>query len=334
MPEKDLNSKYTDLISRYLSGQTTKAEIEELESWVLATPENKARFKEMKRAWILSGMTEGKIKFDVEQNWHKVSGQIFQPEKVIRLKRNTTKRQWLRIAAAAAVIAICSVGFLLLLNSRNKDSIAAGENPEVMELPDGSTVNLNKSSLLEYAFSPDQPARKVTLDGDAFFEVARNARQPFRIAAGGIEIEVLGTAFYVDSRKDQPQVQVIVESGSVAVKAGREVVNLTKGEMASFLKAEQKLIKEQNTNENYKSFITHNLIFSGTPLEEVAFTLSRHFRANITVGSPNLADCPLSAKYVDKSLEATLNLIEASLNGVEAKRFEDGRIELRGARCE
>ena len=334
MSEKDLNSKYTDLISRYLSGQTTESEVQELESWVLAAPENKAHFIDLKKAWMVSGMAGAPAEVDLDGTWKNLSDTVFTPEKIVGLKPRRVGRRWIGIAAGIAAAALVGASLLLFPFGRKGQQIAAANKAEFIELPDGSKVNLNQSSRMAYDIAADRGVRKVVLEGDAFFNVARNEAQPFVVSAGEIEIEVLGTAFYVDSRDDLPQIQVIVESGSVAVRAGREEIILESGQMATFLKSEGQLIGEQSTNDNYKSFITRKLVFSGTPLREVIFTLNRHFQSSIILGNPALADCSLVATYEQKSLEAILILIEASLVGVKANRMEDGSIVLSGERCE
>src|SRR5690606_16115457 len=73
-------------------------------------------------------------------------------------------------------------------------------------LPDGTHVWLNAASTLTYAISGAAQERIVQLDGEAYFEVARDPNRPFRVASRGQVVEVLGTHFNVNSYLDEPLV--------------------------------------------------------------------------------------------------------------------------------
>jgi transmembrane sensor len=82
-------------------------------------------------------------------------------------------------------------------------------------LPDGSRVWLNAESSITYptAFTGDE--RRVSITGEAYFEVAHNARQPFRVEAASQVIEVLGTKFNINTYKDEATINTTLLEGSV-----------------------------------------------------------------------------------------------------------------------
>lgn len=105
-------------------------------------------------------------------------------------------------------------------NNRNSDSYNTMRTPKGRQftviLPDGTRVWLNAASSLTYptAFSGNQ--RRVKLSGEAFFEVAGNARQPFIVdIAHGSAVEVLGTSFNINAYADETTVKTTLFSGSV-----------------------------------------------------------------------------------------------------------------------
>jgi transmembrane sensor len=71
-------------------------------------------------------------------------------------------------------------------------------------------VILNRESSINYEFDADEGVRRVALSGDAFFDVARDEARPFVIQGRMVEIEVLGTSFYVDAREEASSVQVFL----------------------------------------------------------------------------------------------------------------------------
>jgi Fe2+-dicitrate sensor, membrane component len=101
-------------------------------------------------------------------------------------------------------------------------------------LPDGTHVWLNAASTLTYAISGTTQERLVQLDGEAYFEVARDADRPFRVTTRGQVVEVLGTHFNVNGYADEPLVRTTLVEGAVKVSAGTDQrpVVLAPGEQA------------------------------------------------------------------------------------------------------
>ena len=149
-----------------------------------------------------------------------------------------------------------------------------------MDLADGSIVTLNRYSTLIWD-KAQKTKRAVSLEGDAFFDVARDEARPFVISTGPVEIEVLGTSFYVDARVDQALVDVVVESGQVAVRAGTEEVIIGANEKASFNKNTGTLEQAINDDPHYNSVKTQTLHFENSGLDEVARALGQAFSCRV-----------------------------------------------------
>ncbi len=319
MQKEENQKQFSDLISKYLSGNTNAEEVQQLEAWVMESSKNKAIFKDSKKAWILSGIKEEKQTVDIEENWVKTSAQIFKEPKVVQLNSSVNRRKWLSIAAGIALLAV--VSFLLFQNTRSSGATFVQTQLEsnTFDLSDGSEITLNQSSSLKYELDKETNARKVKLDGDAFFDVARDEKRPFIIETQNVEIEVLGTSFYIDSRPDQSQIQVIVTSGKVEVRSGNAKTILVANEKAIFQKDSKELIKETNEDKNFLSFKSQTLLFENARLEEVVFALNRQFNANIVIENQELKDCELDSTFKNKSLNTILKIIESSL-GVQFKQ--------------
>ena len=85
-------------------------------------------------------------------------------------------------------------------------------------LSDGTHVWLNAASSLRYPASfAYLKERRVTLTGEAYFEVAKNKSIPFIVNSGGQEIRVLGTHFNVNSYNDEPEIKTTLLEGSVLI---------------------------------------------------------------------------------------------------------------------
>lgn len=312
MKQQDIDSQYADLISSYLSGNANSQEVAALEQWVLADPDNRRQFMAAKKAWMLAGMAQQQP-VEVEALWEQTAQQLEMRQKEAAIKP-LWRRSWMRMAAAIVLLAALSFWIFQLIQPDAQLVAEATDAAKTVALPDGSQIILNQSSSIRYASGKEATERKVELEGDAFFEVARDEQHPFVIQTQALEIEVLGTAFYVDARQTQEEIQVIVESGRVAVRAGDVATILTANEKAVFQKNTQQLSKQQNEDSNFLSLKTNTLVFDNTPLTEVVFALNRQYHAQIVIQDDALKNCRLNASYQDKSLPAILTILESSFD--------------------
>jgi len=95
---------------------------------------------------------------------------------------------------------------------------AAGEF-EVL-LPDGSKVWLNNASSLRYPVAFTGKDREVELKGEAYFEIARNSSQPFKVRVDDMLVDVLGTSFNISAYQDESTIKTTLVSGAVRVSKG------------------------------------------------------------------------------------------------------------------
>ena len=108
-------------------------------------------------------------------------------------------------------------------------------------LPDGSKVWLNASSSLYFPSAFPGSFRDVVLTGEAYFEVAKNKDKPFRVKAGGMEINVLGTHFNVNAYEDEMEIKTSLLEGSVKITKGDKSNLLKPGQQGVINKKEGKI---------------------------------------------------------------------------------------------
>ena len=321
---------YLELASNYLSGNASSAETRELEAWVQADAEHKAHFIAFKKTWLLTGIQEDTIPVNLEKQWEQVASKTIQKAKIVPLKKSNTQRRWLAIAASLLVLAVAS--FFLFQNTDVPTPLLvhAGDSRQEVDLSDGSKIQLNQASSLSYLLNPASGQREVQLEGDAFFDVAKDKEHPFVIRADALIIEVLGTSFYVDVRKNQSEIQVMVESGRVATRFGEQELVLQANDKVIFDKKTFQLQKSTNQDVNFNALKTKTLVFEKTPLETVIFALNRQYHADIRIENKALQSCPLTATYNNKSLASILKILEQTL-GIQIK--ENGQQILISGSC-
>ena len=222
---------------------------------------------------------------------------------------------------AAAVLLLLSVGTTAIyinnpgILSKKNTVVALNDQKNVLiSLSDGSKVYLNRNSKFTYRKNFGKHHRDVTLSGEAFFEIAPDASKPFIIDAGNAKVKVVGTSFNVITNNSESAVEVFVKTGKVMVSdnSGSQTIQLDPGFVGTMnSKTSAKTI---NSNPNYLSWKTGNLVYSGQKLSIVFNDLKRVYNMDIVADDPLILENPWSAPIVNSSEETIINLICRSFN--------------------
>ncbi|SER10521.1 FecR family protein [Pedobacter rhizosphaerae] len=148
-------------------------------------------------------------------------------------------------------------------------------------LSDGTKVTLNANSSLKFpkAFNTDH--RDVELQGEAFFEVAKDKNRPFTVFAKGTQTHVLGTKFNVSAYTNEELVKVALVEGSIELQAREtDKVILKPAEMATYSSATGLTLSSFNHDEvtAWKDGI---LVFHNAPFEEIAKQFKRMYNIEL-----------------------------------------------------
>ena len=127
----------------------------------------------------------------------------------------------LKIAAVAAVVAgiafsVYSAKMNEVRSARHTLTVPAGQRAN-LRLPDGTNVWLNARSVITYPSYFSSDVREVQLDGEAYFEVAHDARHPFVVRTERYDINVLGTKFNVESYHGSDVFSTALMEGAVEI---------------------------------------------------------------------------------------------------------------------
>jgi len=150
--------------------------------------------------------------------------------------------------AGVIVGALCALGVLLWHQREmpvNQIAYTKPASKRTLVLPDGTKVVLNAASKLYYPKTFQGKSRKVTLIGEAYFDVAQNAQYPFVIHTDKMDVKVLGTTFNLKSYPDDKFSEATLLTGAIQVTLkDRPTDRIT-------LKPSEKLIvKNQVSSEN------------------------------------------------------------------------------------
>jgi ferric-dicitrate binding protein FerR (iron transport regulator) len=214
-----------------------------------------------------------------------------------------SRAPWLRVAA----VAVLALGSAAVWQGVPVSRTAPAGSQFAVTLPDGSEVTLNAGSSLRYrrgfAWMPGVPQarRGVTLEGEAFFDVASDGR-PFEVQAGGARVTVLGTRFNVRARpavSGEAAVRVDVEEGRVRVTAERGVaaVELGAGEAVRVEPGAETLTVEPVSASRIGAWRSGGLTVTDEPLAVVLSEIGIRFGVSVTLADTTEASTRVTAYY-------------------------------------
>jgi ferric-dicitrate binding protein FerR (iron transport regulator) len=332
------HSEEVSLIAKHLSGETTSTEEEALQRWITLSSANEQTYLKFKRIYEVSGKMYEPTKYDslgidVEKEWnHFVSG-VEQKGKTIRMEPQPKSNTWLRIAAVLLLLITSGIVINYFVSQGGEQVYQTAENSQEITLPDGSSVFLNRNSTLTVSNSFADKNREVKLLGEAFFEVTPDAQRPFIIELDNANVRVLGTSFNVQNLENQNEIEVVVETGVVqlAPKELNQSLELRAGQRGTFRRKEKQLVSTENTDANFLSWKTKNMVFSNTSLKSVVETLRSTYGVEIIISAEVSDECEVTVTFENQPLEAVLKVLQSTLS-LTYKR-EGSKIEITGAGC-
>ena len=171
-----------------------------------------------------------------------------------------------------------------------------------LSLPDGTKVQLRPCSQIIYPEKFFGRTRKVLLTGEAFLDVAKDARRKFVVSAGDMDITVHGTRFNVSSFPGNEEDEVALLEGSVemSLRGRGGSVFLSPGELVKYDK-QSGTVERRNFAANYYEDVLRagGLQFNNERLADIAASLTRQFNVNVVVADESLASERYFASFIN-----------------------------------
>jgi len=348
-----------DLIIRFLTKKASDEDLVNLRIWLRESSLNKKGFDEICDIWLASNQIYRENEFDAQEAWLNMLNLMSlekYPRQGVKFYIKDFFSSWQKVAAIFIFFFIAgSLVSYLTRNTIFKPNITAftehyvpyGSKSEVI-LPDGTKVWINSGSHLRYSSNFNTINREVMLDGEAYFDVHKNAEKPFLVKTSAVTIKVLGTAFNVKAYNDEKTIETTVERGLVQVYTNTsktknvERVFLHPKEMATYMKGSIDLnIVDKETGENKAvsdnkkqipvinkantlivntdvvtkletSWKDKLWIIESEELKDLALKIERRFNVKIDFADSKLENYVFSGVLEDESLEQVLEIIKMS----------------------
>lgn len=231
---------------------------------------------------------------------------------------------WLKYAAAIATLLIVVSYFSYQggqsqLEAQMSDIVieAPQGSRSLMTLPDGSKVWLNAGSKISYSQGFCIVNRLVSIEGEGYFEVARNEQLPFSVKSDNVVVKVLGTKFNFRDYPSDATATVSLSEGSVAMNSVTRPKDdrlLKPGERATVDKKTGKIRVEQYDVANAIQWTNGKIIFDGEPLRDIINDLERAYNVSIIVRNSELYGLRFYGDFVrqEQSLSEVLDALVAT----------------------
>lgn len=376
--EIKLTDQQIEYIARYISkepSELTELQKIQVEKWRKEIPFFEKEFQNYSSLWKESNRFGKNLSKEfspnVEKGWQKLSQQIkeyeankteinrkdwVKPEPVLTTKSVSISKSIFKEIGKIAAVLVVGLGLGWWINSIQTTSdsnqiIVHQHNNTPLVLPDGSKIWLNKNATVSYnsnfgKFASTQK-RNLKLQGEAFFDIARDENHPFMIdIEGKAEVEVLGTSFNINPADGN--IEVTVASGKVSFRKNNSENNLQKQESILLTKGEKGILYdktathpdsvsslvrfERNDDINYLAWLNHRLVFENMQMQQVVDKVENYYNVHLKLENPNLKECRFTGTFDQTPLNDVLETLSFGAN-LQIKKSDSTTYLLSGSGC-
>ena len=283
-----INNEIAKLLPLYFEGCLNDTQTQKIESWLAESSDNREIADNIADIYRKSDTLFAMNNVDTNSAFKIVNSKIIHS----RMRKILIK---IERVAAVLFIPLLFLTILQFYNSLHKNPVSmmalatsSGMTASVI-LPDGTAVKLNSDSKLTYPSAFTGDIREISLQGEAFFNVTKDANHPFIVRTPQkASIKVFGTHFNVEAYPKDDIVTATLEKGSIAMLYR----DRSHHSIEKFIEPGEAIVysrKYKNTQINKvdvdvaTSWKDGRLIFRNTPVKEVLRSLSKRFGVDFVV---------------------------------------------------
>ena len=329
-----------ELLLQYLRGRTTADEDRSIEAWLRETPDAGEEVNDLRRLVEVARAADREVEPGTPPATDLVVREA-EARRVAAIRRADDRarrrpaRSRFGLFAGWATAAACAAAALVIWNARepapsgtgggslaSQEFITAPGETAMVRLGDGSVIRLGPGSRVR---NVDGSARAVVLEGEAFFSIASNPAQPFRVTTAAGTARVLGTRFHLTAQLDE--LRLVVVEGTVALGTATEEVQVGAGQAASIIEGRPGPVTAAPPIEEAAAWLEGFIIFQDTPLALAIREVEQRYGAEVAVEDAVLLERTLTMWFTSKSLDEVMTVI---CNVIDAQcSIGDGRVRMR-----
>jgi transmembrane sensor len=312
------------LLNKYLSGKCNEQEEAAVKAWYNSFVNDDDHISSVNDTQKHD--LKAKIKNAIDAD---IARQESPEPETISIKHNLKYLVYATTGIAAMLLIVLGIKMF----NGDKTKVTADTTPELLSitnhtktiyeqvLSDGSHVWLYPGAQITFARNFTGNTREITMNGESFFDVAKNPAKPFIIHSQHMVTKVWGTSFRVRDAKDGAFADVTVVTGKVSVtqvKAAnvpQKEVMLHPNEQVTWVKQRDVL---KTTKEVSGTDLTIwnkvNLSFNNSPVKDVIPVLNKQFNVNIVSTDAQLNNYLLDADFNGLNFASVMEILKKSLN--------------------
>lgn len=310
-----MENEHSELIIGYLQGRLQGQSLDDFYAWVNESADNKKLFFETKA--LYEACAPSRDASEIHDSWLRLLGK----RKSRQRKRYSLLTRISTYAAVAMFAAAITSTVLLSARPEREAKVTRyfggdGLGADIVELPDGTQVSLGSQTIFSYDDRYGETDRIVYLEGEAYFEVAKQQNKPFIVKTKEQDIEALGTKFNVMAYPTDSLLTTTLLDGTVLLTTkalSHQIV----------LKPDEQLIYNRNTRSTsvhhvdasqFVAWTTGYYYFPEQSLETILYRLSHVYGVTFTVRSDALNRRYFSGTfYRGQSLKDIMEIIHLSI---------------------
>jgi ferric-dicitrate binding protein FerR (iron transport regulator) len=297
-------------LDRYFLGQCSESEKDAIRKWLESDEAHKKQF------------INDRIRFDASL--------VVDEDELTGYAPNRVRQYVLTVLkiAASILLLVGSSYFFSLYRNKQPDivmqhiHVPAG-NRTSLTLPDGTLVWLNSNTTLTYPNIFSDNERVVELNGEAYFEVAKNKHKPFIAKTHKYDVEVLGTTFNLEAYKDKPDFVATLFTGKVKLyneEHKDETLFLNAGETATL--ADNSLRVSVADSDSYR-WREGLIVIEDKSFEEIMRLFEKYFDHHIIIKNEKVKQLGYQGKLrIADGVDHSLRVLQKDLR-FTYKRNED-----------
>jgi ferric-dicitrate binding protein FerR (iron transport regulator) len=262
---------------------------------------------------------------NLKNEWNRLLGSIQKENKPVGKTRIIGKYLQMAAGYAAAVLVGAALVFVFTHTRTLPEQVQGGSfivqtdnsDRSFTQLPDGSRIWLNKGTKIEYNQQFGIGNRNVLLNGEAYFEVAKNKKLAFVVKTKSIDVTALGTSFNVNAYDDGNEVTTTLYTGKVNVQStltGYKTI-LNPFEVAVFSKTKDKITTYVFTGSDKPVWMEPEFRFDMLPLIDITKQLEHNYNVVFVYRNQKIKHLKFSGTFDrDEKLDEILRVIKINTN--------------------
>ena len=307
-----------EILHKYIAGEATQEEKEDIVRWLDADKENMREFLAQRKLYDIS-------------IWQQEPALVARGDSPLANKRRTLRSIAIEFSKIAAIFIITfSVLYSFFINKEDVDPVSMqtifvppGQRAE-LTLTDGTKVWLNAKTTFTFPNKFTANNRRVILDGEGYFDVTKNPDKPFIVNTEHYNIKVLGTEFNVTAYSASSVFETSLLKGTVEVFSPTKNVKVSlKPHMRTY--EENGILKKDTIeHENYFLWKEGLICFYDEPVDKMIEKLQLYYDVKIDVQNKSLLKNRYSGKFRTKDgVEHVLKVLQ--LNNIFSYEKDNDR---------